>query len=461
MMEHHPCYQKRAKFVILVKRSAFADRLKIAAVLTKVGILNFIIARVEQGSTSHSTTVWTWNRFTKREQYFKTTDRPAARFFPNKLLDLHGYRFSLFSFEDYPFFATFHGGPPAGVLVDFINMIVRKRHNGTTVFIVDEKFSDVTDSRFNTEYWRRNYLNILYFREPSGIYIVCPINQKREFLQHLLKPFSLAIWIILGALFVLCRVLQTLFPTVYRYDLIGITFFGGGGTEYEQPFQFRIVTFALVVLLFFLSEAYNTKIISLMSFSKFYVLPRTIDELARSDFQILTPRYMSDMYDHLGLKFIPYAQSLRVERRLGMKLYDVYCTAMNQGTAHIVIRGIFDGFEKQLYIIDEPLAPDRHLLQFHFNSPFYELFEDYFARLNDVGIWAHLLKAHMDLSLWFTESNDALQEVIFFFDDLMCVWLLAIAGWLISAIAFVGELAWDKVERKSLTQNKFKWPVRP
>uniref|UniRef100_A0A182JMS8 Uncharacterized protein n=1 Tax=Anopheles atroparvus TaxID=41427 RepID=A0A182JMS8_ANOAO len=124
---------------------------------------------------------------------------------------------------------------------------------------------------------------------------------------------------------------------LYRYDLIGMTFFGGGGIEYEQPFPFRIVMFTLTVLVFFLSEAYNTKIISLMSFSKFFVQPQTLEEFIQSDMRILHVSFSSDMLNALKHKFLSYAQTQREERRLGIRVHEIYCSILNQGAAWIIV----------------------------------------------------------------------------------------------------------------------------
>uniref|UniRef100_A0A182IST7 Ionotropic glutamate receptor L-glutamate and glycine-binding domain-containing protein n=1 Tax=Anopheles atroparvus TaxID=41427 RepID=A0A182IST7_ANOAO len=450
LLANHPCYRKKAKFVILVSRSAFSDRERVSALMAKFGILNFITVPLEQGAPG-SLRVWTKNQFTKRELYFRSDDRPVARLFPNKLLDLYGYRFTMFGFTEFPYLVGYLDDNTYGVLVNFIDFIIKKLHNGTTHYTEDEHLLSVMDSQFNVATDRRSFLHQLYLREPSGIHLMCPVHQERDFLQHLLKPFSMGIWLVLGGLFVVCRVLQGLCPTVYRYDLIGITFFGGGGIEYEQPFPFRVVTFTLTVLIFFLSEAYNTKLISLMSLTKFYVQPQTLEEVARSDFRVLASAHLPANLEYLNLKFLSHVQTRREERRLGGGVNEVYCSLMTVGAGRLLTASRLTGFTVMLYIVEEPLINDRFVLQLHQNSPFFDLIENYFNRYNDFGIWQRLIDRHMTMlrKRWDEDMHDTFQEVVFFFNDLACVWMLIVAGWLISFAVFTGELIWSKVKHKA------------
>ncbi|KFB45772.1 hypothetical protein ZHAS_00013747 [Anopheles sinensis] len=330
-LEDHPCYRKSAKFVILLNQSSFADRMNVFELMKKLGILNFIVVQVEL-KTFDKLTVWTKNQFTNQENYFVSDHRPVEHFFPDKLHNLNGYQFVSYGEWDYPYIMPY-GDEAYGVLINFVESVIRKRCNGTSVYSQNTKQSHLADLRYNEQELRRSFTHTLFFREQSGWYLVCPEQKNRDFLQPLLKPFSMGIWIVLGALYVTCRVLQFLFPTTYRYDLVGITFFGGGGTEYEHPFKFRIVTFTLIVLLFFLSEAYNTKLISLMTFSKFFKEPNTIKDFARSDYRILAVQNAAEFHRDLEHNFLSLSETRREERRLGPRRNEVYCSIMSQGMA--------------------------------------------------------------------------------------------------------------------------------
>ncbi|KFB45770.1 hypothetical protein ZHAS_00013745 [Anopheles sinensis] len=428
--------------------------MSVFALMKKLGILNFIVVQVEL-ETLDKLTVWTKNQFTHREDHFLSDHRPVAQLFPDKLHDLNGYQFVLYGEWDYPYIMPYVDGV-YGVLPKFFDIIIHQRCNGTTSYSQNAKHSHLVDSRFNRMDHRLSFEHTLYFREQSGWYLVCPERKERDFLQPLLKPFSMGIWIVIAALFVTCWMLQFLFPMTYRYDLVGITFFGGGGTEYEHPFQFRIVTFTLIVLLFFLSEAYNTKLISLMTFSKFYKQPETLEEFARSDYRILAVPSSLEM--SLGLKhnFLSLSETRREERRLGPRKNEVYCSIMNQGIAFSVVGIGLENYAVPLYMIREPVIVDRSLVQFNRHSPFYDMFQMYFDRFNDAGLWINLIDRCMHALgkvRPHLQGSEQFQEVIFYFNDLTCIWILVIAGWLVSGITFVFELIWWKFHYKFGTRN--------
>ncbi|KFB45781.1 hypothetical protein ZHAS_00013757 [Anopheles sinensis] len=424
--------------------------------MKKLGILNFIVVQVEL-ETFDKLTVWTKNQFTNQENYFVSDHRPVEHFFPDKLHNLNGYQFTLYGEWDYPYLIPLDD-QIYGVVPMFVNMIIRKRCNGTTIFTTDVKFSDITDSKYNSLDLRLSFAHTIFFREQSGVYLVCPVRTKRDFLQPLLKPFSMGIWVVLGVLFVTCRVLQFLFPRTYRYDLVGITFFGGGGTEYEHPFKFRIVTFTLILLLFFLSEAYNTKLISLMTFTKFFKQPETLKEFVDSDYRILASTYAAKTYSDVGDKFLSLPETRREEWRLGSRKHEIYCSPVYQAIVLPADALSLKDYAVPLYVIPEPIAVDRSVLQFHQNSPFYELFQIYFDRFNDAGLWINLVN-HLVHVLGKVSSDQQIDEqfheVIFYFDDLTCIWLLVIAGWLVSGITFVGEVIWWKIHTKLRVGNAF------
>ncbi|KFB45776.1 hypothetical protein ZHAS_00013751 [Anopheles sinensis] len=426
------------------------------ALMKILGILNFIVVQV-QLETFDKLNVWTKNQFTNQEHYFLSDHRPVEHFFPDKLHDLNGNMFSFYGEWDFPYVIVVDD-KVFGVVPKFIDIIIRQRCNGTTFYTQDPKFTFVTDSRYNILQFRLSFAHTLFFREQSGVFLVCPVRTERDFLQPLLKPFSMGIWIVLGALFVTCRVLQFLFPTTYRYDLVGITFFGGGGTEYEHPFKFRIVTFTLIVLLFFLSEAYNTKLISLMTFSKFYKQPETLEEFTQSNYRILASRYAAETYSDLRPKFLSLSETRREERRLGWRKNEIYCSTVDQGIALPIHVLRLKDYAVPLYVIPEPIAVDRSLVQFHQYSPFYDMFHMYFDRFNDAGLWMNLVNSivyTLGKSKRDRQREEQFQEVIFYFDDLTCIWLLVIAGWLVSGITFFGELISWKIQNKLRVGNFF------
>uniref|UniRef100_A0A182QA11 Ionotropic glutamate receptor C-terminal domain-containing protein n=1 Tax=Anopheles farauti TaxID=69004 RepID=A0A182QA11_9DIPT len=399
MLNRHPCYKKSAIFIILMGGASFERKEIATEYLELYSILNYILVPV--ASMNRSTrvfTLYTWNQYTKEELYFRSTDRPVQRFFPDKLRNLNGYRFMVFANPFYPYIVYDHDEKAHGVLVYLVTTFILQPRNGTAYYSFNDKERLAMDADFVTPEERSSYANILYFHEMTGICLICPVRTVRDFLGHLLKPFSLGIWFILGGLFVFCRMLQILFPNLYRYDLIGLTFFGGGGIEYEQPFAFRIVTLTLAVLVFFLSEAYNTKIISLMSLAKFYEQPRTLKEIADSDYRILATRMGAKLFPDLSNNFLSQRETVREERRLGESVLSHYCTIMLLENAWVTMKMRTLDDDTPLYIVDELLIYDKSTMQLARHSPFFELFERLFIVLRESGIWNYLINRLNELA---------------------------------------------------------------
>ncbi|XP_050072962.1 uncharacterized protein LOC126561056 [Anopheles maculipalpis] len=457
-LNHHSCYKKSAKFIVLMGGASFQRKETAIKYLEKYFIMDYIL--VPLSNASSPVTVYTKHQFTGEEYYFRSSDRPVERFFPSKLRNLNGYTFTMNGPTIYPYMLFLEpAGQATGLVPNLVKHVIRDLCNGSTYFTDDPKYRRVVHGLFNVPIERFHYQQTIYFREETGIYIVCPIHTVRDFLRHLLKPFSIGIWIVLTGLFVFCRVLQILFPTIYQYDLISLTFFGGGGVEYLQPFAFRIITLTLAVLMFFLSEAYNTKIISLMSLSKFYVQPQTLDELHNTDYRILSTRSGSKHLGAISDNYLSYPATLREEQRLGDEVHAHYCSAMHLGNAWIAVSKRIHHILGPRYIVEEPLFRDKNLIQLEQHTPFFRLFEDAFGMLNDNGFWSYRLRWAQDI----TQANTPemiftqFQEVVFYFDDLYCVWILIIVGWLISAVCFLSEIGWEAWKQRKMrpTARKF------
>ncbi|XP_052895635.1 uncharacterized protein LOC128302827 [Anopheles moucheti] len=450
-LSQHPCYRKSAKFVILMGGTSFQRKETAVAFMTKFSILNYILVPVT--NASGSMTVYTKHQFTEQEYYFRTDDRPVQQFFPDKLRNINGYKFKMHGITAYPYMVFDGEGFVYGLVPNLVKIIIRQRCNGTSSFTENEKLRSSMDGHFNIDDERLSFQHTFYFREETSIHIVCPVRSVRDFLRHLLKPFSIGIWLILVGLFTFCRVVQILFPDLYRYDLIALTFFGGGGIEYQQPFAFRIITLTLAVLVFFLSEAYNTKIISLMSLAKFYEQPQTIEELHNSDFRILSSRAGTDFFGPISDNFLSYRATLRERRRYGFRVHEHYCSTMHVGNAWIAVSQKMNNLLNTLYIVEEPLLIDKSLIQLAQHSPFFDLFEKIFGWFNDSGLWTYMLTQSKAL-LYKSIEETPFQEVIFFFNDLFCVWILIFVGWLISTVCFVGEIVTDTLRQRKLRRTK-------
>uniref|UniRef100_A0A2Y9D2D7 Ionotropic receptor n=1 Tax=Anopheles gambiae TaxID=7165 RepID=A0A2Y9D2D7_ANOGA len=447
----NPCHFIDARFIVLVTRSCFVnDRPTIVKLFVQHGIVNYAIVPMPSNSTEpvHNISLYTENQFSRAKIYVPMNDLDhLQRLYANKLLNLHRYHIRIGVFSDFPYIILpKHGAYHAGGLIShFFNDVGRKKLNLSYVFqIIDD---EEVEASFNAASFREHFQHEIDLREMGGMCMLCPVDTGRDFLTHLLKPFSYGIWIVLGAVYLVCQFLQHRYPAIFCYDLTLLTFFGGGGVEYRQAFAFRIALLILAMLLFFLSEAYNTKIISLMSLSKFYERPETMFEFRATDFRIVLesprPLLLGDLYP----KVLNPRETARLRRKLGIRLYRHYCTIIACGDAWLIALSEFEADSFPMYVLREKAIEATQSMQFAKNSPIAGTMKRYFGLYCDTGLWQRQKDRHNLILEGLSLMRETFSEVIFYYEDLQCVWILVVVGWLISMIVFVGEVVWCRMHK--------------
>uniref|UniRef100_A0A182MT02 Uncharacterized protein n=1 Tax=Anopheles culicifacies TaxID=139723 RepID=A0A182MT02_9DIPT len=283
----HECYAKSAKFIVIVDIGC--NRTELASFFFKLGVLNYValpVGRTELTGELNVDTLYTENPFTKELHLFDVHDHNfsnPSRYYPYKLANLHGYEFLAFGLYEFPYIFEMTGNRTAGLLIEYLNNLIVRKLNGTVRMVRNVQTPldgrPEFDITFSYTDFRLHYMHDITFKERSGYCVLCPFHTQRDFLRHLLKPFSFGIWLVLGVLIIVCRLLGRLFPRLFQRNLLEQIFFAAS-TPHQQPFPTRVVSFSVAVLIFFLSEAYNAKIVSLMSVSKYFDRPETVQPLA-------------------------------------------------------------------------------------------------------------------------------------------------------------------------------------
>uniref|UniRef100_A0A182T0T1 Ionotropic glutamate receptor C-terminal domain-containing protein n=1 Tax=Anopheles maculatus TaxID=74869 RepID=A0A182T0T1_9DIPT len=297
--------------------------------------------------------------------------------------------------------------------------------------------------------FRPHYMHDVTLKEHGGYCVLCPFHTERDFLRHLLKPFSFGIWLVLGALIVVCRLLGRLLPSLFPRNLLEEIFFSAS-IPHRLPFPTRVVSFAVTVLIFFLSEAYNAKIVSLMSISKYFDRPETVRDLIESDFRIAIPGVRAPLIaEAFPGKLISRRRADAIYRERGDLMYTEYCTVTYCYLAYmnVVIGRNQYGFQQ--YVLKDMVVQRMLTIQLSTHSPFYEQFAEFFERYYQSGIWMHRLE-YMNRKLVrdMEPIRNRFGEVVFHFDDLACVWVLIIVGWLLGTVGLGAELLWMFVQQK-------------
>uniref|UniRef100_A0A182QRW6 Ionotropic glutamate receptor L-glutamate and glycine-binding domain-containing protein n=1 Tax=Anopheles farauti TaxID=69004 RepID=A0A182QRW6_9DIPT len=452
-LKTHECYAKSAKIVIILDTPS--NRTMVADFFQKLGVLDYLVVLVNHAARLGSAgptidKMFTENPFTKQQYLFEASDHSAtniSRYFPYKLTDIRGYEVLGFGLYEFPYLYEYSGNRSGGLVIETLRYLIVHKMNGSLRMVSNERTPLEGRPEFDLTFaytdFRPHYMHDVTFKERGGYCILCPFHTKRDFLRHLLKPFSLSMWLVLGALLVSGRLAGYLFPRWFERNLLEQIFFLSV-TPHRQPFPTRIVSFAVAVLIFFLSEAYNAKIISLMSVSKYFVRPETVAELLVSDYKVAIPGVRASLLiDWLPGKLLPAGQATAIYRERGQSMYQEYCTVTHCYMANLHMASGAGDWGYQQYVLRDRVLERLLTLQLATHSPFYQTLVEFFERYFQSGLWMYRLDEMNEL---LERELDTMQtrigEVVFYFEDLGCVWMLIIVGWLLAGVAFGGELSW-------------------
>uniref|UniRef100_A0A182Y822 Ionotropic receptor n=1 Tax=Anopheles stephensi TaxID=30069 RepID=A0A182Y822_ANOST len=444
----NPCHFIDARFIVLAMRSCvLRDRPAIVKFFDDQGIVNYVIVPMltSVSDSVDNITLYTENRFSKEEIYVPLSDLDSLhRLFPNKLTNLHGYHIRVGVLRnDFPYVHIFMNPE---VCLGILNIMFRDI--GLQVLNLTYTLFQQKDDRYDADVYydiffeREHFQHELAFRDMGGMCISCPENYNRYFLPHLLKPFSVGSWILLGGIFVVCSLLKLFFPTIFRTHSIQQALFGVVGNEYNQAFAARAILFALSWLSFFFSRTYCAKILALMSLGIFYKRPATIEDFMQSFYMLAVHKELLVRFnlDDFKSKMIPQDEFEQLRREFGVALHLHHCSLQRCGEALLLTSPFHQSYYHTLFAIKEMVVPIPHRLQFATNSPIVTVMNRYLGLFYERGLWTHYFKGHLRILDAVPQPQNAYAQVVFNFHDLMSVWMLVTGGLTLGIILFLVEL---------------------
>uniref|UniRef100_A0A3F2YYT9 Uncharacterized protein n=1 Tax=Anopheles gambiae TaxID=7165 RepID=A0A3F2YYT9_ANOGA len=456
----NPSHLIDARFIVLVTRSCFSDdRRNIIQFLNDQGILNYAIIPMPSSATEpvHNISVYTENRFSNETIFVQLDDLDNLhRVYPNKLTNFHGYTvFMETSLDNFPYIISYTKGYYFGVIpvmfrnfgMQFLNL---------SFFYIDPNFkSNQPEVQFGLITQQDDFQQQIVFREMTGMCLLCPENTHRYFSAHLMIPFSVEFSILLGTMIICCTLLRLLFPGLFRFDPLCFILFGAYRTACNHNLYTQLLLFLFAILSFFLAKAYNSQILSLISFRKIHTRSNTIDEFIQSDYMVLAHQNQRSQFieDILGSKLLSPEDEQRLSAKFGVNIHYHYCSLQSCCDAN-ELSSVFQDEAHPIYTVKEKLVSDIFRFQFVANSPFATVWKRYFGWINDAGFWNHRLQYYLNLMrVSLKAPTPPLSEVLFTFEYLMNVWQLLAVGWMISFAVFTVEYfsVW-----KIFTNSRFK-----
>uniref|UniRef100_A0A182UZ04 Uncharacterized protein n=1 Tax=Anopheles merus TaxID=30066 RepID=A0A182UZ04_ANOME len=98
-----------------------------------------------------------------------------------------------------------------------------------------------------------------------------------------------------------------------------------------------------------------------------------------------------------------------------------------------------------MYVLREKAIEATQSMQFAKNSPIAGTMKRFFGLYCDTGLWQRQKDRHNLILEGLSLMRETFSEVIFYYEDLQCVWILVVVGWLISMFVFVGEVVWCRI----------------
>uniref|UniRef100_A0A182NJ53 Ionotropic glutamate receptor L-glutamate and glycine-binding domain-containing protein n=1 Tax=Anopheles dirus TaxID=7168 RepID=A0A182NJ53_9DIPT len=368
----------------------------------------------------------------------------VQQLFPDRLANLSGQPYKVACIENRPLTYRTAKNRIVGIDVDFINIIAK--HQRTVVEYKYTKspiklFTSWYDDQFDLATYRVKHEGFaypfmpIYFPNQFRWCLAVPRRYVRVIHRQLVWPYRCNAWVLISTIVAFFIFYRLVFKErLYRYF----------------PDAFPIINTPLqilrIMLLFLLTEYYTAKLTAILGLSEVPMYPKTLAEFARSPI----PLIVSQLSEYQYVLDNPEVHSKTIEWNFTAKydpsglallqLCDLFPFTIGETTYHLGQRLSHHHY----HLIDEPISTSICLSPFRKTSPRLERFQLYVTRLNEAGIWNHLMSkwmmkgGHMSPSLKMHERQSLNSSIL---QQLHFVPVYVIAGYLyiVAVIIFILE----------------------
>ncbi|XP_040171481.1 uncharacterized protein LOC120904969 [Anopheles arabiensis] len=263
--------------------------------------------------------------------------------------------------------------------------------------------------------------------EMNGVCLIIPKTQKYEILQHLLRPFASTAWIVL---IVALLVGSYIAKRHFRHSLLDTLIFGVDLDAASVSRRERIVLFACLVVFFILSEAYQAKLLALMSSSRYPPDPKTVAEFLQTDTLLYVGRVR---------KAADYWFTFDGEQDYGTLMqcpvaWDFFLRWTNR---HYNLYGY--NVRPRVHIVAENILSLSASYTFSRTFLLYPRFKVYLDRIYESGLMRYW-QTEQDRRQMFEQKFVFVENEIISFNDLIMVWIVLGIGHGLAFGVFLIEL---------------------
>lgn len=296
------------------------------------------------------------------------------------------------------------------------------------------------------DFWR------VFIYEPVVESVLVPRGELLNALEVMLMPFQWQVWTLLVVVLTLAEIIKRFFPELFRNDPILLVVCGFERYNLHQAKRWeRIILHSMIILMFFITSAFETKIISLMVDN-----PSAPSAKKLSDFDEFGLKFHFNLEENpapanhpvIGKYVVhdPFVYSMWSNEPGEAKYINQELAALVQRLSYDFRRG------KSWYVeLDEKFLV--HPVQIYYTayrSPFLETFKFTYGVLGEAGIMGLWRRQYGQLLLsmiWGLRPRIGIAGSIYLkFDDMLLAWIVLSIGYGISLVGFIMELVEKKLK---------------
>lgn len=315
----------------------------------------------------------------------------------------------------------------------------------------NRRYADISMQTFNAlKAGARRSFDYFYILQISMGRILVPKGRPVNAVELVLMPFKWQAWMILLTVLVLAEVVNILIPNLFRNDPLLLVVCGFERHNLHQAGRWEKLTLhSLIILMFFMTNAFETKIISLMVDRPTVQPIKSLDDFDKHGMKIFANLEVHpEAVNHsLVGKYIVHGVREIWETIPGVAMY------VTQDVADLAPKFSFN-FERGepwFDVLKDEFLDEIRYYETSYRSPLLAVFWFTYLAFVEAGLMElHKWRHHrMEYAVvWGRRPRKGKESEIYLkFGDLLLAWIVIGFGLGVSFVGFVGELACSRYGR--------------
>lgn len=283
--------------------------------------------------------------------------------------------------------------------------------------------------------------DVLCTSNPSFWRIAVPRDRPLNVAELLIMPFKWQVWTLLVTVLIASEVVKQLYPNLLRNDpiLLAVCGFERHDLHRAGPIE-KLFFISLIILMFFMSNAFESKILSLMTNKPSIQRIKTLTDLFKSDI-----RFYEDLENNPHFRNFSVIGELMVQGESGTLEPGV--GAYWRGEWVDLLEEVnfdYDRMQPFYVVLDYAAFEDPECYSVQWRSPFAKTFQFMHITLVETGLFDLWKRQHKDelrsMYIGRRPRVSIQSKVDLNFEDLRPAWMVLMLGLCIGTVVFLVEL---------------------